>query len=87
MPDSLPTRTMLDLSTSHISHDTAGFLQYHRASSYQKGDYGWFVATHAMDDDPADLVALLAFARAHGFDWIMLDRDGDVIPNLPTFDW
>jgi len=87
MADTLPTSTMLILSTAHISEATAGYLQHMRPHCYNKGDVGFFLMTDAQDDDPADLAELLRLARFAGFEWIMLDRDALELASLPTFEW
>ena len=89
LPPPLPTSLMLEMSTRHISKETAEWLQYHRSGCYQKGDYGWFVwsGDSAREDDPADLRAVLDFARAERVTWVMLDCDTDAVDGLPTFEW
>lgn len=51
--------------------------------------YGWLVVAHdpseLTDATPEDLRNVIAFAHAHGADWIKLDDDGDLIDELPTF--
>lgn len=36
---------------------------------------------------PTELAACLRWAGSHGFYWLRLDSDGDVIEGLRTFDW
>jgi hypothetical protein len=40
-------------------------------------DMGW----------PDEFAALFSLAMKHGCNWLMLDRDGDVVDDLPTFEW
>lgn len=56
-------------------------------------DYGWRIcvteavegfAAKVTSDDP--LLNLLRFAEAHNCDWLAIDRDGDVVDGLPTFE-
>lgn len=53
------------------------------------GVYGWqFYAQELFDEAlPAEVKALMTFARAHGADWVELDADGDEIEGLPTWEW
>lgn len=57
-------------------------------------DYGWriclapgstnlFITNHELDDP---LAMLIRFAEAHDCDWLGIDRDGPIIPDLPTFE-
>ena len=90
--------THLVLSTAHIAVTTAELLD--RWASMQPGsrphsvattDYGWFVSTylleHVATPTPTELTAILEFARGQGCAWVLLDRDGDTLAELPTFDW
>lgn len=38
-------------------------------------------------DVPAELLGILLWADNKLYRWIRLDRDGDVIKELPTFEW
>ena len=57
------------------------------------GSYGWI--TSAPGDDkyreelvvPSDLKKVLDFAAAMGCGYVYFDRDGEVIDDLPKFDW
>ena len=57
------------------------------------GEYGWRICiTDSVDEFsarvPADdpLLALLRFAETHHCDWLAIDRDGPIVPGLPTFE-
>lgn len=85
---------MLDLSTSHVSKETAQTLDEApdgTINAYQKDEYGWFVWVPPTEweraDQPADLLAAFAYARTQQCDWIMFDRDAEIIDDLPSFDW
>ncbi len=90
--------TMLALSTSHITEDTAGRMDKNDIEGvvlYQKKDFGWFVyVPYAFDfkeledgDCPADIFRCMKFALENGCDWIMFDNDVNEIPDLPVYDW
>ncbi len=53
---------------------------------------GWFISTYPIDGPdlahlPAELPAILAFARDHDCDYVLLDCDGDRSDALPVFPW
>ena len=56
-------------------------------------DYGWFLYAHDENSEegsqhiPDDLFAVMTWARAYGFHYVLLDRDGDQIDGLECFDW
>lgn len=90
---------MLDLSTAHITENTADALNEgydFNLVIYPKAEYGWFI--HVPDEEffedeekvfdlPTDLVRLIDIARVKECTWIMLDRDGSIHDNLPTYIW
>ncbi|WP_442951658.1 DUF5983 family protein [Paenibacillus sp. GYB003] len=88
------TGTYLKLSTSHIhpksnqwlSDDEQGVL-----AVFDKHIYGYWIlvpdAEADLKDVPDDLQHILRFASELGCSWIMLDGDGQVIEELPTYDW
>ena len=81
---------MLVLSTGHLTADTCVYRCHGLIGAYEKGEYGWFVhveGTASLDEIPEDLAACLAFAIIEGCEWIMFDRDGPTVPELPTYDW
>ena len=38
-------------------------------------------------DAPEELKTIIALARANGCTWVMLDRDGPVVDELPHWEW
>ena len=90
-------RRILDISTAHVSGRTAELIRCERlhafAVIFEKGDYGWLVyvpsepGNEDHPDFPADLKAVMVFARKLDCDWIMFDRDGVILDELPAFDW
>ncbi|MDE0945860.1 MAG: hypothetical protein OSA39_03295 [Sphingobium sp.] len=87
------------LSTAHLTVHTASCLD--KWASWPPSDrpidiaasvYGWFVPTRAIDDDrraqlPQDLLRLIAFGRAHGFQFLLFDCDGSDVDGLPLHHW
>ena len=82
-------REFLDVSTGHISQGTATWLADHKRTAIHATDYGWFIWSGLFEDItiPDDLRAVLAYARGKGCDYVMFDRDSDVIDELPLWDW
>ena len=92
--DELEIARMLVLSTAHMSPRTAHHWMPHCSwSVFNKGDYGWFM--YVCDDTgiteadgvPLEIRSALHVARREGCHWIMWDRDGPVIDELPEYDW
>lgn len=92
--------TMITLSTAHITVRTSLLLNDERATDrlglivYLKGEYGWFI--HIPEDEdfsdenckvPRDLRACLLYAVNSDCEWLCLDCDGDVVDELPTYNW
>lgn len=89
------------LSTAHLTKATNDLLYagpsawhphwFHHCAGYE---FGWFLSVpteefqQANDPaSPADIQAVMTWARKHGFGWIRLDSDGSVTNELPTYDW
>lgn len=92
---------MLELSTAHITEQTAEWIDDNlvfqntnilgtdmNIIAYQKGDYGWFIPLgQDFDLVPADLKQVIEKAKQLKCDWIMLDRDAETVDGLRTYDW
>lgn len=95
----MPTiRHILDLSTSHLPQRF--FEEGCDLTGRHQIDYGMLLwvpddptdinnlgADEESDDAAPEIVRLRVYAREHGCDYILLDRDGEVDPNLPTWEW
>ena len=92
--------TMVTLSTAHIQEETSKKLEtelfgwymgldVYSLSTYEAGGWMIWVDSSADGDDevPEELTALLKFCKEKQVDWLRLDRDGEIIPELPTFEW
>ena len=87
------------IATAHLSTATAAMLDEWCAAATSDRPinvastiYGWFVPAREVDDPtqaklPADLLAAMKFARAHGFDHILFDCDAGSVEALPKHDW
>lgn len=91
-------RNFLILSTSHIKQETAEELDcaeyYSGNSSVLAGgpfsEYGWFMYAQDCNPDgkvPSELMDVFAYANAHDCDYVLFDRDAEVIEELPTWEW
>lgn len=57
---------------------------------YPKGEYGWFIFAASEElhkSVPEELVKVIEHTKAKGCDWLVLDRDGEIIDELESFDW
>lgn len=92
---------MLHLSTNHIMRADIVRLDERNLHEfpltvYDKGECGWFIPiTDDLDDEKKQrqilvyltetFLNVLKYAKAKGANWIMLDRVGDLIEDLPVF--
>jgi hypothetical protein len=85
---------VLTLSTAHIRQLNVRWLEQwskHDSNAplivYAK-DGGWFIDTTAWSGYiTPELRQLLSLARRHGCAWLVLDKDGPTVDNLPVFKW
>lgn len=85
---------MLDMSTGHITKETNDKLLNDdvNIAYYHKPECGFLISVPEDAEDvegilPEDLERCLQFARERGFQWINLDCDGEVIKELPVYNW
>ncbi len=84
------TSTILTITTAHLSAATcAALCAQETPISCYPNEYGAFVFVRPddLENTPADLAAVLTFARARGFAWIKFDCDALAVPGLAHFDW
>ncbi len=91
--------SMICLSTAHVMPETRDQLECVMPSDrlpvhFAKGEHGWFLHVPEPDapgDDmpgyPQDIHEIIAYARARGCGWVMLDSDGPVVDDLKTWEW
>jgi len=94
-PVPLPIVKMMDLSTAHITKETDAYLQEQALADvgpesivYAKGRWGYIV--HIGEDTaslPDDLASLIKLCQSEGCSWLVLDADGPIVDDLPTWDW
>lgn len=86
---------MLTVSTAHITQTTAEILDdgVRDLIVYKKDEYGWFIVVPESDvivhlwTVLPNLMTLLAFAKDLGCDWLCLDRDGEVLEYIKSYEW
>lgn len=89
---------MLVLTTAHITEKTADFLQNVGSADitgFVSHPFVYGFVVHWWPEQaeelnpvlPKDLQACIRFAQKHGCDYLMLDSDGEVMPELPEYDW
>ena len=86
---------MMVLSTGHLTERTRNTWIKEECpwACFEKGEYGWFMyvcddmGICEAPDVPIELRSALHVARLRGCEWIMFDRDGPEIEDLPYYDW
>lgn len=84
---------MLDACANHLPLDVFLDLNGHDGVTAHETDFGWLLHVPSVipDDDegltPAAIVRLWRYAAKLHCVYIMLDRDADTLPRLPTYDW
>lgn len=99
VPDTAEPRILrvLDASTSHLPEDVCeNLLSYQDVTAYDTNE-GFLLYVPAdipaeiAEDDaepaPEPLLALWRYAEQHNCTYILLDRDADLVPGLPTYGW
>ena len=86
-------RCFLDLSTAHLSEEDRTLLD--ACAGHDTGEvlcartpYGWFVYANEERPEISDtLWGLFQAARERGCEYLLLDRDAPVLPDLAVFEW
>jgi len=97
----LKTFKMLDISTGHIEYSDVQLLEAGEDHEFNfscvQYEEGFYINLGGLNDEPhvresckkfsLSFSNLLALAKVQGYDFINFDRDGEVYPELKTFDW
>ena len=87
---------MVTISTVHIKESTTSFLEETLLFSVYQFDYFYIIW---IDNDtesylkpfkneiPNDLWDCIMFAHNLGCQWLCLDRDGEIVDELPVYEW
>ena len=91
---------MLTISTAHIHPYHVKFLDTEARNIradivvYEKAKYGWFIYTGEVmfaewriSHVPFSIKDCMTLARNNGCDWLCLDRDGELVDDLPEYEW
>ena len=94
-PDKMEIHHMLTLSTAHIDQKTCDLLTSAAENPsivgipvYEKKSYGWFipVSSHMPKRSTRPLTNCIVAALAAKCDWLCLDANGPIIPDIPTYE-
>lgn len=87
--ENVEIRQVLVLSLSHITESTwLHFKAWPLIANYEDGCYFYVGETPEQNTEaPDDLKAVLLFAKQHGCTEVKLDKDAQIISELPWFDW
>lgn len=90
---------MVDLSTAHISEETNAMLVAGLTADTSDFAYtAWLNNGFVMrvpdeqesalfKSPPAELIVVFRWCQSQGYDYILLDQDARIEPELPVFDW
>lgn len=90
-------RKFLDLSTAHLpeQYGSERLAGAPGVTAYEFA-YGWLMwvpddpaESSAAGDEPvpAEILLVQLYARLHGCDYVLFDKDAETNTDLPTFDW
>lgn len=85
------TRTILKLSTAHITLETSKLLDSLQLSDWPvfgtrfEPGFGYLIWVDEDFTGPEDLGACITYAT--GYDFIWLDSEGPVVPELRAYTW
>jgi hypothetical protein len=96
----LQVRRFVTISTGHLSFASHHWMDAEGVKAAAREphalwmasmQYGWFLYTgydggEFEDGVPDDVVALVRWAKRHGFDFVLLDCDAELVKGLPTYD-
>jgi len=83
----------LCMSTEHIERGTAENLEDSAVSggAVWANEHGAFVFVPEPDEEDEhrepDLMAVFAYARKYGYEWVRFDSDGPKLDGLPVYEW
>lgn len=85
-------RKYLEISTAHLKQKTLKGLNAMEPPYTYEYEEGIFMSVPDknetnISDMPKDLRILLQYAWINGIDLIRMDRDADVIDDIPVYDW
>lgn len=96
MKRNMISQKMVTFSTAHIKESTTSFLE--ETLLFPVYQYDYFYMIWIEDDTeaylkpfknaiPNDLWACIMFAHNLGCQWLCLDIDGEIMDELPVYEW
>lgn len=85
----MPIYRMLSISTGHVKKETLHpSSTHHLVADSEYGSIYYVPDMGEIDDDcPSDLATVLKYAQEQDCLYVYLDRDGDVLSDLPHYAW
>jgi hypothetical protein len=84
------TLTIPVISTAHITQEADAYLYNSRTGRFENAVSSWgsghFLYVEGCGPHEG-LDAVLNWALENNHDWIRLDRYGDIVPELPQYEW
>lgn len=92
-------RSVLELSTAHLpeeygselSNESLDKQMYLSADALECGFLLWLPSDpedyYEGEDIPPEIVRVMTYARSHGAQYVRFDRDAEIVPDLPTWEW
>jgi hypothetical protein len=96
MAEPIKIRKFLDLSTAHLPEPITNGLNGYQSVIFHSFEFGgllWVpdepdLPENDPDEDlPAEVLRIWRYARSLGCDYVLLDRDGPINADLPTWEW
>ena len=88
-------RKFFDISTAHLTQETRDALDEGHGPTpiFRHPDrYGWFIwvpdapEIPEIEECPPDLMACILLARRHDCDYLLIDRDAELHPELTDYE-
>jgi len=83
----IPAAVATELDALMSARTSEESLVLHDTIIYPHGSYGWqlHVSEDALPEDASPFKDLVTLARSMSCNWILLDRDAEVHPDLPVY--
>jgi hypothetical protein len=82
--------TMPVISTAHVTEEADAYLRTSTTDEFKNAvapwEGGYFIYVAGCEPHEG-LSAVFDWALKNDYDWIRLDRDGDIVPELPQYNW
>lgn len=81
------------LSTAHVPTVDTGLLEQERYPCIAVGEHNWVVSLWAEPEGlreagfSKEFAEMYGLLKKEGFRYIVFDTDGNVVPELPEYEW